>query len=205
MSEQARMFAEIEPGRKGEILDAALGVFDDKGYDAGSMREIASRVGVSEPALYRHFSGKEEIFLTLLRFGAGRLQRESLDALAQVRPETLRPQLLQALHDRRRAFALYAPLLRTVLPTAARNPRFLDELRQTIIAPIRVALTDKAAEIDAALGVVDAQETRDARVRALMALFVGFTVSSFVIGDAPDEATVDAALRVMGWDRSGSV
>ena len=52
-------FAEVEPGRKGEILDSALHVFAERGYDNGSMRDIARGVGVSEPALYRHFPAKK--------------------------------------------------------------------------------------------------------------------------------------------------
>lgn len=203
MSEK-RLFTEVEPGRKGEILDAALEVFGEKGYDGGSMREIASKVGVSEPALYRHFSGKEAIFLGLLRLGAGHLKSETLALLSGIKPETLRPQLLATLRDRRKAIRLYTPLIRTMLPAVARNERFLAEWRAEMIDPMRVALTAKAAEIDAALEVPGADASREARVRALMALFVGFIASSFVMGDEPEEAIVDAALRLMMWESPAS-
>lgn len=195
-----RLFAETELGRKGEILDAALEVFGEKGYEGGSMREIASRVGVSEPALYRHFSGKDAIFLGLVRLVAGRLREETLTLLPSIEPGMLRPQLLAVLRDRRKAIRLYAPLIRTLLPAVARNERFLAEWRAEMIDPTRVAITAKAAEIDAALGVPGADDSREARVRALMALFVGFIASSFVLDDEPDEAIVDAALRVMMWN-----
>ena len=39
-----RYFADFIDGRRGEILDAALVVFGEKGYEAGTMREIAGRV-----------------------------------------------------------------------------------------------------------------------------------------------------------------
>jgi len=199
----APMGPEAETGRKGEILDAALEVFAEKGYDGGSMREIASKVGVSEPALYRHFSGKEAIFLALMRLGASRIRNETLALVGEIRPESLREQLIAILRDRRRAIRFYGPLLRTILPAAARNERFLEEYRSVIVRPAFEAITRKAAELDEALGVPEAAATRPARVRALMSLMVGYLVSSFVLGDDPDEAIVDAALRVMGWDRSG--
>jgi AcrR family transcriptional regulator len=189
-----------KPTRKDEIIDAALEVFSESGYEGGSMREIAKRVGVSEPALYRHFDGKEALFLALLRVGAGRVQGEARTMIAAIRPETVRSQILETLRDRRRAVSFYAPFLRTVLPVAARNERFLAEYRATIIDPMRETITEKAAEIDAALGVADADATRCARVRALLALVVGFMVSSLVLADEPDEAIVDAVLRVMQWD-----
>ncbi len=194
-------FREAQPGRKGEILDAAMSVFTERGYDAGSMREIASRVGVTEPALYRHFSGKEAIFLALLSIVAGRLRDEVFGLIESVQPETLRPQLVAAFADRRRAVRVTAPMLRTVLSAASHHPRILAEYRTLIVSPVRDRLVTKAQELDDAFGApVDASASREDRVRALMALFVGYFVSTLVMADAPDEAVADAAIRLMGWE-----
>ncbi|WP_134324292.1 TetR/AcrR family transcriptional regulator [Cumulibacter soli] len=43
------------------ILDAALGVADEKGIDAVTMGAVASRLGVSAMALYRHVGTKSEL------------------------------------------------------------------------------------------------------------------------------------------------
>jgi AcrR family transcriptional regulator len=48
------------------ILDTALDLFIEKGYDAVSLREIAEQVGVTKAALYYHFSSKEDIFRALV-------------------------------------------------------------------------------------------------------------------------------------------
>jgi len=122
--ELAEMVAELEPGRRGEILGAAAGVFAERGYQGGSMRDIAVRVGVTEPALYRHFPGKEALFLTLMRVAGGRVRDEAIRLIDHIRPETLRPQLIAAFADRRRALRFYGPVLRTVLSAAAYNPAF---------------------------------------------------------------------------------
>jgi AcrR family transcriptional regulator len=47
------------------ILDIALDLFTDQGYDQTSLREIAERLGFTKAALYYHFASKEEIFLAL--------------------------------------------------------------------------------------------------------------------------------------------
>ncbi len=47
------------------ILDAALDLFVEKGYEATSLREIASQVGISKAALYYHFPSKGDILLAL--------------------------------------------------------------------------------------------------------------------------------------------
>jgi AcrR family transcriptional regulator len=48
-----------------KILDVALELFTDQGFDGTSMREIASRLRISKPAIYYHFASKEEILLAL--------------------------------------------------------------------------------------------------------------------------------------------
>ena len=49
------------------ILDAALEVFSEHGFDGATVRQIAAKVGVTDPALYSHFKGKKEIFEALMR------------------------------------------------------------------------------------------------------------------------------------------
>ena len=52
--------------RKKEIIDAAIRLIAAKGIQELTMKKIAVEIGVSEPALYRHFSGKSEIIRTLI-------------------------------------------------------------------------------------------------------------------------------------------
>jgi AcrR family transcriptional regulator len=47
------------------ILDVALDLFTDQGFDGTSMREIAERLRITKPSIYYHFASKEEILLAL--------------------------------------------------------------------------------------------------------------------------------------------
>jgi len=47
------------------ILDVALELFTEQGYDKTSLREIADRLGITKAALYYHFARKEDILLEL--------------------------------------------------------------------------------------------------------------------------------------------
>ena len=66
------------------ILDVALELFNEQGYDKTSLREIAERLGVTKAALYYHFERKEDILLELhLRLHAlGRGMLDQLDGSA---------------------------------------------------------------------------------------------------------------------------
>jgi AcrR family transcriptional regulator len=48
-----------------KILDVALDLFTDQGFDGTSMREIAQRLSITKPSIYYHFASKEDILLAL--------------------------------------------------------------------------------------------------------------------------------------------
>ncbi|MFC8800522.1 TetR/AcrR family transcriptional regulator [Promicromonospora sp. NPDC057138] len=47
--------------RRQQILSTAADLFADRGFHGVSMGDIGAAVGVSGPALYKHFAGKEDI------------------------------------------------------------------------------------------------------------------------------------------------
>ena len=51
---------------KERILDAALTLFAENGYDGTSVEQIASIVGIKAPSLYKHYKGKEDILNALI-------------------------------------------------------------------------------------------------------------------------------------------
>jgi AcrR family transcriptional regulator len=68
------------PGHSLEsLLDAAVAVFNERGYEAASVEEVAGRLGVTKSAVYHHVRSKGE----LLRLALDR----ALDALFAVTAE----------------------------------------------------------------------------------------------------------------------
>ena len=51
---------------KQKILDEALTLFAENGYDGTGVDLIAERVGIKGPSLYKHYKGKEEILNALI-------------------------------------------------------------------------------------------------------------------------------------------
>ena len=48
-----------------KIINAALDLFSQKGYDATSVDEIAESIGMKGPNIYKYFKGKEEVLKEL--------------------------------------------------------------------------------------------------------------------------------------------
>ena len=57
---------------KQKILDKALELFSEYGYDSVSVGQIAQAVGIKAPSLYNHFPGKQAIFDAIVESTAAR-------------------------------------------------------------------------------------------------------------------------------------
>ena len=59
--------ARRKEARPGELLDAALDLFVEKGFAATRVEEVAKRAGVSKGTLFLYFASKEELFKAVVR------------------------------------------------------------------------------------------------------------------------------------------
>jgi AcrR family transcriptional regulator len=66
-----RSWQRRKQARPGEILEAALAVFAEKGFAAARMEDIAVRAGVTKGTIYLYFPSKEEVFKSLAREHVG--------------------------------------------------------------------------------------------------------------------------------------
>jgi AcrR family transcriptional regulator len=57
-----------EKETKEKILDAAIDMFAERGYDRVTIRDIAAAVGIKESSIYKHYSGKEEILERIFEY-----------------------------------------------------------------------------------------------------------------------------------------
>jgi len=49
-----------------QVLEVAVGLFNEQGYDATSVAEVAARLGLTKSALYHHFDSKEQLLAEAL-------------------------------------------------------------------------------------------------------------------------------------------
>jgi AcrR family transcriptional regulator len=112
-------FNEQDARTRNRLIRAGVQVFDRKGYDAASVREIVELAGVTKPALYYHFGSKEGLLLAILKDAA----QQFADVMARTaaRPGNTRDRLMAMCEELYGLFGMNVPVIR-VAHTVALGP-----------------------------------------------------------------------------------
>ena len=187
------------PSSPERILQGALTLFSEKGYDSTSVREICAASGITKPTLYHFYGSKEGVYRALVDGALDRIRRELAGALDEEGP--LRERLCR--------------LTLTYFDAVRREPdlaRFI--LSLTHDPPSSAPRTDFLAFYDDLLArvaqVIETAEVRgevspgpvDVRLMVLMGA-LGEAVHGYLLAGRPDltsslaESLVDVVLG--GW------
>lgn len=127
------------------LLDAALTLFAEKGYEAASVREIIEATGVTRPVLYYYCSGKEDLFKRLVHWKHDEAYRE----LGRVVRDT------KGCGQRLRA------VMRGSFAFCATDPRVPRMMFQTHFGPVIPGISEFMAEVAKLRFLVVHQVMRD--------------------------------------------
>ncbi len=104
VSERGPKFRRRAEARPDEVLDAALGLFIEKGFAATRVEDIARRAGLSKGAVYLYFPSKEALLEGLVRRALTPIADSALDRIRDYRgdPRVVITQVLTMLAGRLR-------------------------------------------------------------------------------------------------------
>ena len=183
--------------RRGEILDAALELFSERGYHATGVADIAAELNMSHGTFYNYFASKRDILEQLVDEAARRIEDSVAKGGAPGRARSL-PEFREQVQQI--ADALFATiredprLARLLLLEATavddqltdRVLNLLDELRALTATYLRHGVAHGFLRRD-----LDAVET----ARALNGIVFAGALAASRDGDAP-RGYVDAAIRL---------
>ncbi|MFD1826486.1 MULTISPECIES: TetR/AcrR family transcriptional regulator [Mumia] len=178
--------------RRQLIIDAAGRVFNERGYYAASMEEIADRVGITAPALYRHFPNKYTLFAECVTFMADGL----LEALEELSSEASLEELFTAATRVTIAHRATGGVYRW-------EARYLNpDDRRVLRRKFAYVVGRVAEEVRVESGASDA----DVRAAAALGAIGSITMHRTRISPSrAEELLVDAALRVVATEPSRAV
>jgi AcrR family transcriptional regulator len=117
------------------IVDAALALLAERGFQAATMEAIALRAGVGRNTIYRRWSSKEELIVEAL-------EELIADLDIREREEDVYSLLLDWIRDFARIFGdpLYGRILPVVLGELQQNPAFAEVYAEQVVRPRYEAL-----------------------------------------------------------------
>ena len=122
--------------RPGELLDAALDLFVEKGFAATRAEEVAKRAGVSKGTLFLYFASKEELFKAVVRQNiSGRFTEwnAEFDAFEGSTPDMLRT--FMSLWWQRVGATKVSGITKIMLTEAGNFPELAHFYQSEVIAP----------------------------------------------------------------------
>jgi AcrR family transcriptional regulator len=168
------------------LLQAAAAVFQERGFEAATMAEIAARADANISSLYRFFPNKEALAEALMSLYSEALRAEFAaiyaDA-ADATPQELADILIDLLvrrHPQTRAFA-------ALLDSRTDWSEVRQQLRAQTLAGIKTALTTCAPGLD----------EKEAEDVATVVLYNMKTMVGMIMKDAPTTPGAPDQLRLM--------
>src|ERR1700744_658807 len=71
------------PGSKGRLEEAAMALFDERGFEGTTVADIAERAGLTKRTFFRYFGDKREVLFS----GTEPLQAKFVEAIAAAPPD----------------------------------------------------------------------------------------------------------------------
>lgn len=126
-----------QAARRGRVIDAAIELAAEGGYDAVQMRDVAARAQVALGTIYRYFSSKDQLLAAALVQWAAEMEVRLVQRPA--RGSTTADRVVEVLRRASRALE-ENPLLTSALVTAIASPDPAVRECQTDVSAIMVSL-----------------------------------------------------------------
>ncbi|WP_244927749.1 TetR/AcrR family transcriptional regulator [Nocardioides sp. W7] len=134
--------------RESEIIAATRALFDERGVRDAQIEDIARAVGINRAIVYRHFSGKEELFALVLVGYLDEL-RDELDGAAGETPEDTLAAIVSAFVDYGLAHPAFVDCAQALMRRS--GPELLDEISESALFRLGRSISTCLAILGSAL------------------------------------------------------
>jgi AcrR family transcriptional regulator len=198
-STEARPRERLAPEeRRDKLLDAALAVFSELGFERATLNDVADRVGATKGCLYHYFESKEKLLLELVRERKGAHLADyeefvkSLEGSREERLEALLRRMWQGLQEPGQV-----ELATLTLNQVSRVP----ELRRFLVDEV-IAQKQQTLQRALARDGQDADASDAAIAAVIPCMILGVAICEHVLGGSESggptaEQLGDAVTRVL--------
>jgi TetR/AcrR family transcriptional regulator, mexJK operon transcriptional repressor len=186
--------------RRQQIIDGALVVFAEKGFDKATNQDIAEAAGIGSAGLiYHYFESKADLLRQAVASRSPMVQSIARDGLLLEMPPRDALRLIGTAFYSMISDAENLRLFRIIMSEALRNPEMTEAWRRSSTGPLRRALIDYLAAGMRA-GKLRPMDL-EAAANCFLGAFVTYVLSSVVFGGATaqrpsPEVMIDTVIEI---------
>ena len=196
-------YAQDSPDKEIRIINAAINIFSEKGFESTRTKEIAERAGVAEGTIFRYFPTKDAILERmvplLIRVMLPRFSGPIEKILSSHTSDPVEDIWKEILIDRIQMIQDNGRFIRSVLPELIHRAPLLNQMKSTIL-PVIELYVSKTIDYGKSRGELD--EALDAKL--VMRQLLGFILTYSMFG-ADDKKDREQAVQefityaMRGW------
>jgi AcrR family transcriptional regulator len=192
-------------GKQEALIQAALGLFATKGYDATTTREIAAAAGCAEGLIHRYFKGKAGLLPALVKH---HFSKEMADLTRQLQPApNLEAEFVQLVLWAVERFWETQDFLKVFIPRAFVDPALAGVLKRAVVSIRARKILERLKRYECCLKLSQEELEMLANSVGMLGLVFGF-MRPLVLGQdrvqAKRMATTVGKMLVRGLDSTTS-
>jgi AcrR family transcriptional regulator len=162
-----------------KILEAAVEIFAQKGFNGTTTKEIAQRAGIAEGTIFRYFPKKKDILhgilLKMIEVVGPKIVGSGLKQIFRNDEAKSDREIIMAfVQNRITLIKTHLPLIRVVLNEAQYHPELQEAFLEKVIQPIK-GMIDEFFQ-----GGVEAGRFKNIPPTTMTLTLIGFTVSNLL-------------------------
>lgn len=181
-------YSESSPDKEIRIINAAINIFSEKGFEATRTREIADRAGIAEGTIFRYFPTKDAILERmvplLIRVMMPRISGPIERIISMHTTDSVEEIWFDILTDRIQMIRDNGRFIRSVLPELIHRAPLLNQLKTSILPVIEQYVT-KVVDYGKTRGELDSA----LNPRLVVQQLLGFILSYSMLGSNRTDET----------------
>lgn len=169
-----------------KILNAAIKVFSEKGFDASRTSEIAKEAEVAEGTIFRYFPTKkkllESMIIPLIIKFINPLLVKSVEKIMTDGTIDIETQFKEIYYDRLQLFKKNSKLLKTVFFEASKHPELLTPIKEKLF-PAIYKIVENFIEEKKSIGIINNDLPTYHIVRVMFSQLLGYILLSELFSD----------------------
>ncbi len=195
-------YMQNSPDKEVRIINAAIEIFSEKGFESTRTREIADKAGIAEGTIFRYFPSKgailEKMVPLLIKVVLPKIEKPVRDILEEKKDSSVDEILSAIILDRLSILHKNKLFFKSVLPEVVHRPKLLQQLSDSIIPAVKgyVAQLLNAAQ---QRGEISQQVNADIMFNQLFGFIISYGLFHSDMDNAENDVKLFISYAMKGW------